>query len=169
MTTIKKIPIRIGLLVSFVGAVFLLVSCMCPVVSRVPVPGSSMTAVVTADLAGCYDVQLFEHGHPIPGCSQCLGPYSSQHCSLAQVSTTSNIVTIAWAMGAIITARQLMLMLGGLSSIQMECLCDERFYAASYEGSSVKEPSRNLIPTVILPSSAISTGCPSAMRRWWPC
>jgi hypothetical protein len=99
MTTIKKIPIRIGLLVSFVGAVFLLVSCMCPVVSRVPVPGSSMTAVVTADLAGCYDVQLFEHGHPIPGCSQCLGPYSSQHCSLAQVSTTSNIVTIAWADG----------------------------------------------------------------------
>ena len=55
-----------------------------------------MTAVVTADLAGCYDVQLYEQGHPISGQLQCLGPYASQHCSLAQVFTTSNIVTITW-------------------------------------------------------------------------
>src|SRR5579862_1060046 len=97
--TTRKLFIRLGLTVSLVGVACLLASCMTPTVSRVPVPGSSMTAVVTADLAGCYDVQLYEHGHPIPGQVQCLGPYASQHCSLAQVSTTSNIVTIAWTDG----------------------------------------------------------------------
>jgi hypothetical protein len=95
----KKTSIHVGLLGSFAGAVLLLVSCMCPVVSHVPVPGSSMTAVVTADLAGCYDVQLYEQGHPIPGERQCLGPYASQHCSLSQVSTRSNVVTISWTDG----------------------------------------------------------------------
>jgi hypothetical protein len=94
MTTSKKISIGVGLLVSLVGMAFLLSSCLVPTVSRVPVPGSSMTVVVTADLAGCYDVELFDHGHPVPGARQCLGPYASQHCS-AQVSTASNIVTIA--------------------------------------------------------------------------
>jgi hypothetical protein len=39
----------------------------------------------------------------------------------------------------------------------------------SYEGSTFKAAARNLIPTVILLFSAISTGCPSAMCRWWPC
>jgi hypothetical protein len=73
---------------------------MTPTVSRVQVPGSSMTAVVTADLAGCYDVQLYEQGHVIPGQRQCLGPYASQYCSLAQVETTSNIVTITWTDGS---------------------------------------------------------------------
>jgi hypothetical protein len=38
-----------------------------------------------------------------------------------------------------------------------------------YEASSVKETARNLIPTVILLSSAISTGSPPAMHRWWTC
>jgi hypothetical protein len=99
MTTTKKISMSAGLLVLLVGMAFLLSSCLAPTVSRVPVPGSSMTAVVTADLAGCYDVQLYEHGHPIPGQLQCLGPYASQHCSLAQVATTSNIVTITWTDG----------------------------------------------------------------------
>jgi len=98
MTTTKKISIGVGLLVSLVGAVFLLISCVLgrQVVSRVPVPGSSMTAIVTADISGCYSVQLFEHGQPISG-FQLLGPFASQHCSLSQVSTTSNIVTINWA------------------------------------------------------------------------
>ena len=102
MTTIKKISIGVGLLVSFVGAVFLLILWFFfsqEVVSRVPIPSSSMTAVVTADIAGCYDVQLFDHGNLIPGQTQCLGPYASQHCSLAQVATTSNIVTITWTDG----------------------------------------------------------------------
>jgi hypothetical protein len=95
----KKISKGAGPFVSLVGMAFLLSSCLVPTVSRVPVPGSSMTAVVTADLAGCYDVQLYEHGHPIPGQVQCLGPYASQHCSLAQVATTSNVVTITWMDG----------------------------------------------------------------------
>jgi hypothetical protein len=99
MTNTKKIFIGAGLLISTVGMAFLLSSCLVPTVSRVPVPGSSMTAVVTADLEGCYDVELYEQGHPIPGQRQCLGPYASQHCSLAQVSTTSNIVTITWTDG----------------------------------------------------------------------
>jgi len=112
MTTSKKISIGVGLLVSLVGMAFLLSSCLVPTVSRVPVPGSSMTVVVTADLAGCYDVELFDHGHPVPGARQCLGPYASQHCS-AQVSTTSNIVTIAltdggyhYSVAVDVTARQ---------------------------------------------------------------
>ena len=99
MTTSKKISIGIGLLVSLISIVFLILSCITPTVSRVPVPGSSMTVVVTADFAGCYDVELFDQGHPIPGSILCLGPYASQHCS-AQVSTASNIVTIALTDGS---------------------------------------------------------------------
>lgn len=97
MTRTKKISIAVGLLIMIVGAVFLFISWFFSpqVVSRVPVPGSSMTAIVTADLAGCYDVQLFEHGHSISD-FQCLGPCASQHCSLAKVSSASNIVTIDW-------------------------------------------------------------------------
>jgi hypothetical protein len=81
MTTTKKIAIGPGLLVSLVGIVSLLTSCMTPTVSRVPIPGSSLSAVVTADLAGCYDVQLYENGQPIPNQLQCLGTYASMHCS----------------------------------------------------------------------------------------
>jgi hypothetical protein len=99
MRTTKKISIGVGLLISMVIVVGCFALRMTPVVSRVPVPGSSMTAVVTADLAGFYDVELLENGHPIPGVRACLGPYASQHCSLAQVSATSNIVTIAWTDG----------------------------------------------------------------------
>jgi hypothetical protein len=100
MTTTKKISIGIGLLVSFVGAVVLLISCMLSpqVVSRVPVPGSSMIAIVTADVSGCYSVQLFEHGQPISGL-QLLGPFSSQKCTLDKVTSISNIVTIDWSDG----------------------------------------------------------------------
>lgn len=94
MTISKKIFVGAGLLVLLVGVAVLLVWCMTPTVSRVPVPGSSMTMVVTADLAGCYDVELFDHGQAIPGSRQCLGPYASQHVS-SQVSAASNIVTIA--------------------------------------------------------------------------
>jgi hypothetical protein len=100
MTMTKKNFIGFGLLVLLVGGAGLLSSCMTPTVSRVPVPGSAMTAVVTADLAGCYDVKLYEHGHPLAGQLQCLGPYGSSHCSLTQVTTTSNIVTIAWTDGS---------------------------------------------------------------------
>ena len=99
MTTARKMSTRIGLSASSVGVAFLLTSCLTPVESRVPIPGSSLSAVVTADLAGCYDVQLFEHGHPLPGERQCLGPYVSQRCALAHVSTTSNVVTIVWTDG----------------------------------------------------------------------
>ena len=98
MTTTKKISFSAGLLVSLVGMACFLTSFLVPTVSRVPVPGSSMTAVVTADLAGCYDVQLYDQGHLISGQLQCLGPYASQHCS-AQVTTASNIVTIALSDG----------------------------------------------------------------------
>jgi hypothetical protein len=94
MPTSKKISIGAGLLVSLVSIVILLASCMTGTVSRVSVPGSSMTMVVTADLAGCYDVELFDHRQPIPGSRQCLGPYASKRVS-SQVSTASNIVTIA--------------------------------------------------------------------------
>ncbi|MGC3960634.1 MAG: hypothetical protein QM813_22685 [Verrucomicrobiota bacterium] len=94
----KKIFISAGLLISLVSIVVLLASCMTPTVSHISVPGSSMTMVVTADLAGCYDVELFDHGQPIPGSRRCLGPYASQHVS-SQVSTTSNIVTIALSDG----------------------------------------------------------------------
>ena len=98
MTTSKKISIGVGLSASLVGIAVLLVSCMTPTVSRVPVPGSSMKVVDTADKSGSYDDALFDRGHPIPGAYQCLGPYASQHCS-AQVSTASNIVTIALSDG----------------------------------------------------------------------
>jgi hypothetical protein len=97
MPTTKKISIGVGLLVLLVTTVFLLMSYVLSpqVVSRVPVPGSSMTAIVTDDLSGCYSVRLFEHGQPISG-FQLLGPFVSQHCSLSQVSAMSNIVTIDW-------------------------------------------------------------------------
>ena len=62
MTTTKRIFTGAAILVSLAGIVVFLVSCMTPTVSRIPVPGSSMTMVVTADLAGCYDVELFDHG-----------------------------------------------------------------------------------------------------------
>jgi hypothetical protein len=99
MRTTRKISIGVGLLISIVIAVCYFALRMTPVVSRVPVPGSSMTAVVTADLAGCYDVELFDSGHPVPGTWQCLGPYASEHCALEGISTTSNIVSIAWTDG----------------------------------------------------------------------
>lgn len=100
MTTTKKLSIGFGVLVSLAGAVFLLVSCVFgrQVVSRVPVPGSSMTAIVTSDIAGCYSVQLFEHGHPISD-FWLLGPYASQKCTLEKVTCVSNIVTINWSDG----------------------------------------------------------------------
>jgi hypothetical protein len=94
MNTTKKIFTGVTIPVSLAGIVVFLASCMTPTVSRVPVPGSSMTMVVTADLAGCYDAELFDRGHPIPGSRYCLGPYASQRCS-AQVMTASDIVTIA--------------------------------------------------------------------------
>jgi hypothetical protein len=93
MTTSKKISIGAGLLISLLSIVVLLTSCLTPTVSRISVPGSSMTMVITADLAGCYDVELFDHERPIPGSRQCLGSYASQHVS-SQISTASNIVTI---------------------------------------------------------------------------
>jgi hypothetical protein len=65
-------------------------------VSSVPIPGSSMTAIVTADISGCYSVQLFEQGHPISGL-RLLGPYASQKCTLDKVVSVSNIVTINWS------------------------------------------------------------------------
>jgi hypothetical protein len=54
-----------------------------------------MTAILTTDVAGCYDVQLFDQGRSISGL-QCLGPYVSQRCTLVGTSTESNIFTIKW-------------------------------------------------------------------------
>jgi len=96
MNSTKKISALLVLALCMASA-FLLAGCILGrwKVSRVPIPGSPMTAVVTADLSGCYSVQLFEHGHPISDL-QLLGPFVSEHCSLTQVSRTSNIVTIDW-------------------------------------------------------------------------
>jgi hypothetical protein len=57
-----------------------------------------MTAIVTADVSGCYSVQLFDHGHPISDL-HLLGPYASQKCTLDKVTSVSNIVTIDWSDG----------------------------------------------------------------------
>src|ERR1700744_2391742 len=112
MTTSKKISIGAGLLVLLVGMAVLFVSWMTPMVSRIAVPGSSLTVIITADLAGCYDVELFDHGQMVRGSRQCLGPYALRHVS-SQISTVSNIVAIALADGGYhyaiavdITARQ---------------------------------------------------------------
>ncbi|HTB83817.1 MAG TPA: hypothetical protein VK742_09205 [Candidatus Sulfotelmatobacter sp.] len=67
-------------------------------VSSVPIPGSSMTAIVTSDISGCYSVQLFDHGQPISNL-RLLGPYASQKCTLDKVTSVSNIVTIDWSDG----------------------------------------------------------------------
>ena len=98
MSVTKRI-FGLGVFVSLAIAVILVGGCLGRrEASRVPIPNSSLTAVVTEDIAGTYSCQLFDGGHPISG-FQMLGPAASEHCSLAQVSTTSNIVTIAWTDG----------------------------------------------------------------------
>jgi hypothetical protein len=97
----KKTLIAVGILASCVIVTFLLAGCLIfgrEKVSSVPIPGSSMTAIITADVSGCYSVQLFEHGHPISDL-QLLGPYASQKCTLDKVTSVSNIVTIDWSDG----------------------------------------------------------------------
>jgi hypothetical protein len=97
----KKTFIAVGILATCAVVTFLLAGCLIfgpEKISSVPIPGSPMTAIVTADISGCYYVQLFEHGHPISNL-QILGPYASQKCSLEKVTCVSNIVTIDWADG----------------------------------------------------------------------
>lgn len=98
MSIVRKVSIRLGVLVLLASAAFLLFvyAARTSVVSRVPIPGSPMTAVVTADVSGCYKCQLFEHGHPISD-PELLGPYASRSCSLTRVAGVSNVVTIGWA------------------------------------------------------------------------
>jgi hypothetical protein len=101
MSKTAKISVVTG--VSALCAIVIVLCASCIVfgpekVSSVPIPGSSMTAIVTADISGCYSVQLFEHGHPISGL-QLLGPYASQKCTLEKVTSVSNIVTIYWSDG----------------------------------------------------------------------
>src|SRR5580704_3175146 len=100
MSLAKKLSISFGVLILLILGAFLLFlyAVRTNVVSRVPIPGSSMTAVVTADISGCYSCQLFEHGYPISKLSL-LGPYASRSCSLEDVSSVSNIVTIEWSDG----------------------------------------------------------------------
>jgi hypothetical protein len=62
------------------------------------IPGSTMKAVVTEDIAGTYSCQLFDRGHAISG-FQMLGPAASERCSLVSVDSVSNLVTIRWADG----------------------------------------------------------------------
>jgi hypothetical protein len=100
MTKTKKTFITIAILVSIVAALALFFWYIVTPhkVSRVTIPGSDMTVIVTADLSGCYSCQLFENGHPISGL-QLLGPYASMKCSLEKVSVISNIATIDWSDG----------------------------------------------------------------------
>lgn len=65
-------------------------------VSRVPIPSSSMTVIVRNELAGCFDCQLYDHGHAISE-RQLLGSYVSGRCSVVNVSRASNIVAIDWS------------------------------------------------------------------------
>ena len=100
MSKTRKIFIAIAVLVFIVAT---LAFCFWYIVtphkvSRVLIPGSDMTAVVTADLSGCYSCQLFENGCSISGL-QLLGPYASMKCSLDNVSVVSNIATIKWSDG----------------------------------------------------------------------
>jgi hypothetical protein len=98
MSVTKRIS-AIGVLVAVAIAAVLVGGCLGRrVASRVPIPGSSMTAVVTEDIAGTYSCRLFDGGHPISD-FQMLGPAATEHCSLAQVSTASNIITITWTDG----------------------------------------------------------------------
>ena len=100
MTKTKKTFIAIVILVSIVAtlALFFWYIVTPHKVSRVTIPSSDMTVIVTADLSGCYSCQLFENGHPISGL-QLLGPYASMKCSLENVSVVSNIATINWSDG----------------------------------------------------------------------
>jgi hypothetical protein len=101
MSIAKRTFIIVGVLASSAVVTFLVAGCLIfgrEKVSSGPIPGSSMTAVVTADVSGCYSVQLFEHGHPISDL-QLLGPYASQKCTLDKVTSVSNIVTIDWSDG----------------------------------------------------------------------
>gem|GEM_PF-5682385 len=100
MSIAKKLSIVFGglLLIGLVTFSLFVYAVRTNVVSRVPIPGSSMEAVVTADVSGCYSCQLFENGHPISNL-QFLGPYASRSCSLEHISSVSNIVTIDWADG----------------------------------------------------------------------
>jgi hypothetical protein len=94
----KKTFITVGILATCAILTFLLAGCLIlgpEKVSSVPIPGTLMTAIVTADISGCYYVQLFEHGRAISNL-QILGPYASQKCSLEKVTCVSNIVTIDW-------------------------------------------------------------------------
>jgi hypothetical protein len=98
MSRAKKISIVVGvLLVSLVVlAVLVWAFVLRPQVeSRVPVPGSAMTVIITSDLAGCCYCQLFEHGRPVSD-RHILGSYVAGMCSTAHVSRASNIVTVDW-------------------------------------------------------------------------
>jgi hypothetical protein len=57
-----------------------------------------MKVVVTEDIAGCYSCRLFDKGHPISD-FHLLGPAASERCSLIDVQSASNVVTIHWADG----------------------------------------------------------------------
>jgi hypothetical protein len=100
MSITKKISVVFGVLAVIASAIVLLFvyAVRTNVASRVPIPGSSMSAVVTADVSGCYSCQLFDQGHPISDLLP-LGPYASRSCSLEHISSVSNIVTIEWADG----------------------------------------------------------------------
>ena len=102
MSKTKKISVVVGVvLVSGAVAAFLIWAFVLrpQVVSRVPLPGSSMTAIITSDLAGCCYCQLFERGHPVSDL-HILGSYVSGMCSTAHVSRASNIVTVDWGDGS---------------------------------------------------------------------
>jgi len=64
-------------------------------VSRVPLPGTAITVVLTEDFKHMYSAQLFENGKPISDV-QLLGPRYSEHCPAARVSSSSGVVTVDW-------------------------------------------------------------------------
>jgi len=100
MKITKRLSIITGCLglIAFVSIMLFTILVRDQVVSTVAIQDSSLTAVVTSDIAGCYYCQLFEHGNPISD-RRILGPYVSGHCSLAKMITTSNIVEIEWTDG----------------------------------------------------------------------
>jgi hypothetical protein len=88
MSLFRQILSGVGLL--------LLISCSGrDVVSRVPLPDSSVTVVLTEDFKHMYSAQLFENGKPVSDL-QLLGPRYSDHCPPARVSSSSGLVTVDW-------------------------------------------------------------------------
>ena len=89
---------RIALLGS-AAILLLLTSCLHDgVVSRVPLPGSDLTVVLSEDFKHLYSYQLFEHEIPVTDVRG-LGPRYSDHCPPARVTSSAGVVSVDWGEG----------------------------------------------------------------------